>query len=62
MNHYEVTVRSTFVVYVAEAKDEEQAIEYAKEHRSGDTYDVKLLATETERDSSRRHADAESKP
>lgn len=62
MNHYEVTIRSTFVVYVADAETEDKAIEFAKEHGHGDTYDVKLLATEAERDSSRRHADAVSKP
>jgi hypothetical protein len=62
MNHYEVTVSSTTVVYVADAKDEDEAITFAKEHATGDLYDVKLLATAADRDSARRHADAVSKP
>lgn len=62
MNHYEVTVSSTTVVYVADAKDEDEAIKFARDHATGDLYNVKLLATDDERASARRHADAVSKP
>jgi hypothetical protein len=61
VNHYEVTIQSTTVVYVAEARDESEAIEFAKEHATGDSYTVKLLETDAARDSARRHADAVSK-
>lgn len=62
MSDYEVTVSSTTVVYVADAKDESEALAFAKEHATGDLYNVKLLETDADRDSARRHADAVSKP
>lgn len=62
MNHYEVTVKSITVVYVADAKDEAEAIKYAADIAPGDLYDVKALETDDERERARRHADKVSKP
>lgn len=62
MSDFEVTIQSTTVVYVKDAADHAQAIEFAKELATGDTYDAKLLTTDDERDRARRHADKVSKP
>jgi hypothetical protein len=67
MKHFEVTVQATATVYVAEAKDEQEAYSLAREAMScGDFKDLEMtaaeLTTERERDSSKRHADAWSAP
>jgi hypothetical protein len=67
MPHYEVTIRSVATVYVAEAKDEDEAYKLAREVlTSGDFEDLDMtaseLTTEHERESSKRHANAWSAP
>lgn len=61
--HYEITVQAVAVVYVADAKDEEEAYSLAREALStGDFEDLTMTAeelkTDRERESSKRHADA----
>jgi hypothetical protein len=67
MKHYEITVQATATVYVAEAKDEQEACGLAREALTcGDFSDLEMsaveLTTERERESSKRHADAWSAP
>lgn len=67
MKHYEVTVQAVATVYVAEAKDEQEAYSLAREVLSrGDFNDLEMsaveLTTDRERDSSKRHANAWSAP
>lgn len=65
--HYEITVQATATVYVAEAKDEQEAYGLAREVLSrGDFDDLEMTAvelhTDRDRESSRRHATAWSAP
>lgn len=67
MKHYEITVQAVATVYVAEAKDEQEAYSLAREVLDrGDFDDLEMsaaeLKTERERESSKRHADAWSAP
>lgn len=64
--HYEVKVTGTSVVYVAGAKDEAQAIEFAREKLDAQsmdlTFEAEHLKTKADQESSRRHADCQSIP
>lgn len=67
MKHYEITVQAVAVVYVAEAKDEEEAYSLAREVLDRGDFDdltmtVAELTTDRERESARRYADAWSAP
>lgn len=67
MKHYEITVQAVATVYVAEAKDEQEAISLAREAFSrGDFVDLTMtaseLTTERDRESSKRHSNAWSAP
>jgi hypothetical protein len=67
MKHYEITVQAIATVYVAEAKDEQEAYSLAREVLShGDFQNLEMsaaeLTTDRERESSKRHADAVSSP
>lgn len=67
MPHFEVTIQATATVYVAEAKDEQEAYSLAREVLSrGDFEDLEMkaveLTTEREQESSKRHATAWSAP
>jgi hypothetical protein len=67
MKHFEVTVQATATVYVAEAKDEQEAYSLAREVLSrGDFEDLSMTAvelhTDRDRESSKRHANAWSAP
>lgn len=67
MKHYEITVQAVATVYVAEAKDKQEAYSLAREVLDrGDFDNLEMsaaeLKTERERESSKRHADAWSAP
>lgn len=67
MKHFEVTVQAVATVYVAEAKDEQEAYILARDVISrGDFEELGMsaveLTTDDERSRSRRHATAWSAP
>lgn len=67
MKHYEITVQAVATVYVADAKDEQDAYSLAREALDrGDFDNLEMsaaeLTTEREIDSAMRHADAKSMP
>jgi hypothetical protein len=67
MKHYEITVQAVATVYVAQAKDEQEAYKFARDVLShGDFEEIGMsaveLTTEDERKRSQRHATAWSAP
>lgn len=61
--HYEITVQAVATVYVAGAKNEEEAVSFAREVLdAGNFEDLTMQATElttkASRESSKRHANA----